>query len=520
MKTKGKILFYNDQNGIGLIITKEKEKIKFNVEDWDDFEITPHVGLEVQIIKENEEEQKIISFDSSLNSNSDDDKNFTNATSKLKEYTSQKYIDKELSKTDREIEKIVKNSNNSFLQLDKSITLTKTIIESMQEYFTNIEEEIKKREGYKKVDGRLKYSLAKRFLWTTFNNLQDIDPHVITLRIKSISKDLLFMSNISDDFTKKLKYPTQTFHDVFLVYQTQYNIVKKLTEQSLEKLDMLREKEKRLELQKEKTEKDLKTTKDKKQRLILQEKYKKLNGSYADTVHVIGKLQEEYLFNSKRLQEFEIKYQKQFNQEFQTKAKKYHYFLTDILNAQAFLLDSLLWKEAHSSQPIRKYLKELSFDVEFNTKSYLKYFLNTLDEGKSTQQSKELFELYEHLKEMQQEYILLVFASTEDLLEYQSCIKTMIKDFSIKSFTDELAALKWSLKNSVKFIILEEQLNVSSATKFLDLYHKNILSKPQIILLSHSHNIHSKEYKITRFLQPGVTPQILASTILEVSNGC
>ena len=47
MKTYGKILFFNQNDGKGIIITSEKQKIDFDIKDWDDFDVMPFPGLEV-----------------------------------------------------------------------------------------------------------------------------------------------------------------------------------------------------------------------------------------------------------------------------------------------------------------------------------------------------------------------------------------------------------------------------------------------------------------------------------------
>jgi len=512
MMQEGKILFYNEQNGTGIIITPDKQKIDFDINSWEDFENMPSLGLDVTLHYKNNQVSEIhtkkkepevfeISKEIQLTPIKEE--------KKQQEYKTFRYKDQELHNTDNEVASLLSDANESLKTVHENISLTSNISNTMQKYFGNIYNQIKKREGYKKVDGRLDYILAKRFLWTTFNNLQDIDQNVITLRIQAIANDLLFMSTLEDDFQRKIRYPSLTFEEIFLSSQTEYKNIKLFTTKTAQKLAFLREKEKTISAQKKAMKKEIMQTQDLDKLKELQRKEKVLNGTYVDTVHIMASLQEEHMFNAKRLKKFEEQYKEDFNKEFKAKAKKYENFIIDILNAQAFLLDSLLWKEAKVSKPIQTHLKGLSVDIEFNTKEYLKYFLNTLDATKSGESTKELFKLYEHLKEIQKDYIIIVSASAQDAIEYQLALKEFEKEFKIKSFTDELSALRWAIKNNVKLIILEENLTLTNAKKFLEAYHNSILSKPRIILLGNQTNIHSNNFSIDKILSSTIAPQTL-----------
>jgi len=539
----GKILFYNQQTGTGIIITPEKTKCKFNIEEWDDFEIMPALGLEVEFTDISEDFALDITIKRKSTEKEDTNKKEIVEKEPLKKVEENlekeekpkpsvtlptignsfnkkiqntvKYKNVELTQTNIDISKLLDETENRLESINKNINLTIDILDTMHDYFSNIKKQIKKRQGYEKVDGRLTYSLAKRFLWTTFNNLQDIDPHVITLRIKSISEDLLFMNDLEEDFKQKIKYPSLTFDDIFLKSQIEYKNIKNLAKQTKDQLSFLREKEKSISFQKESIKKEILNCNDKTKLLELNKNKKVINGTYADTVHIMAQLQEEYAIHSKKLKEFEDKYKNDFNEKFKKEAKKYSTILTDILDAQAFLLDSLLWNEAKTSNPIQSYLKNLSIDIEFNTKEYLRYYLNTLDEAKSSQNVKELFTLYKHLQEIQKEYILIISANAEDALDYQCQISRITQDFKIKSFTDELSALKWSMKHNVKIIVIENILEITNAKKFLDVYHTNISTKPKIILIGNDY-IHSNKYIVYKILSHGVTPQAVASTIKNI----
>ena len=500
--TEGKILFYNEQKGKGIIMTPDKEKLTFTIDEWDDFETMPAAGLLVELHKDEANQSARISPEK--------------PQKKEEEQKRHRYKNQELTETEEEVNSLLNDSANSLDVMDRQIKLTANISDTMDKYFENIRIQIKKREGYRKVDGRLKYRLAKRFLWTTYNNIKEIDHHVITPRIQSISKDLRYMSDLYEDFEKKIKYPALAFEDIFLSYQTEYKRVRQLTQKAMEKLSVLKHKEQLIYIQKQTKQKEIEACKDKKRLQELLQEQKVINGTYVDVVHMMAKLQEDHKINTQRLQEFEKKYQNNFNEKFKKEARYYNNFLVDILDAQAYLLDSLLWKEAKVSRAVKAYFKELPVDVELNTKGYLKYYLSTLDTEKTSESSKVFFALYEHLQEIQQDYILIVTASVEDGMDYQLAIQKVCKNFSVKLFVDELSALKWSMRNNVKVIVLEDLLHVSTAEKFLDSYHNNILSKPKIIVLGDRNSFISKQYSVTKILPQSISPSTLANTIKQL----
>jgi hypothetical protein len=423
---------------------------------------------------------------------------------------------KDLEKIGDELNALLNDSSDNINSLNARISLSMNIADTMQDYFDTLKRELAKREGYKKVNGRLDYSLAKRFLWTTFNNLVDIDSNVITLRISSIRDDLKFISDLEEDFHKKTLYPLSAFEKIFLNSQVEYTLVKQMTLEIVERLNLLQNKEQKLTAEKEKKKLDLARTKDKEIQKQLIQEIKVLNGTYVDIVHMMAKLKEIHKKNAKRLLDFETTYKENFYKTFQQEASKHKANIANVLNAQAYLLDSLLWKEAKSSEVILQYFKSLSIDIELNTKTYLKYYLSTLDENKANKESKDLFAFYDYLEKKHRDYILILTASPQEAMDYTQSIKSADKTLIVKSFISELESIKWAMANTVKVLILESTLMTTTASKYLDYYHSHIFSKPKIILIGDEQNIKSTQYVINKQLPSFVQSKQLASTLKQL----
>ena len=529
-KNSGKILFYSLEKGKGIIISSEKKKYRFEVMDWNDFDVMPQQGLAVAFEADADEAKLIIVLKEEVKSDYTQSNTKETSQEKPTEYVNNKntshnhskqafrYKNSDLTQAEEDTLEQISDYSESIDSIGKNIQLSCSISQTMKQYFSLIKTNIQKRVGYKKIQGRINYLLAKRFISTTYNNLQEIDFGVITPRIKSINDDLQLMDALYKEFENNVKYPTTAFENIFLSNQKEYNYLNKLNKEIQEKLSLLKTKEASIgSLKKLQTEKLEKIAKNNKEEYATKlNELKVLNGTYADIVHMIAKLQEEYTQNNEKLDAFSNSYRSEFFKEFQKEAKYYKKALVEILNAQAYLLDANLWKEAKVSKAILAYFNELTVDVELNAKGYLKYYLNSLDETKSSENTKELFTLYEHLQEVQKDYAIILVASAQDAMDFERALQNSCSEIKVKAFIDEVCAFKWAMLNHVKIVLLEEQLNNMDAKKFLDFYHNAIFSKPKIVLLGTQITLSTKNYAITKRLSAGSSTYTISQTLKDL----
>ena len=544
MRTNGRTLFFNEATGEGIIIIASKQKISFTVNEWNDFEIMPSKGLEVVFEYDKETASNIISKESFELEEEHEEilevektafpeiiaKNIQVET--LLHEDGEEFLEEMVAKDlneesfsthsqhfeeENEVAILEDDDDDDEVEVNEeivrpeSITNTITLATAINNYFKIISTNVSKRKKYQNLEGRIDYMLIRRFIWTTFHNLTDIDIKIVTPKIKALSDDLKRMEYIYDDFTRKTKYPKLAYDEVFLACQDEYKKIKDGAESTIEKLNRLRMDEKKLggvrEVKKKALEDEIQTE----QFSALEGELKSLNGAYVDVVHMMAELDERYQYDMKLLKDFEQEYRAEFYAEFDKKAKIYKYDLTDILNAQAFIFDAQLWSEARKSKTVKAHFKTSSISGNLNTKTYLKYYLSTQDEDKATGETQKLFDLYEKLILSQKENILIVVKDLQDALEFESAIKINNKQFDIKSFVDELSAIKWAMKNSVALLIVAEQLSKARVENFLDLYNRNVLSSPKVIVLGNKPKTHS--ISVQKLLPDGVSPRVLAKAV-------
>ncbi|MCD4667119.1 MAG: hypothetical protein K8R44_00730 [Sulfurimonas sp.] len=530
MKMLGKILFFNANDGNGIIITSSKKKINFNVQEWNDFDTMPSLGLEVCFKYENFQALLITSL---INSDYENELVSENIIEDIIEEIEEENLEDELNddyetfeeddlsiqatdNTENQIEDIntIDDIQEELGEREESVTLTLNLSKAVSNYFDIIEKNISKRAIYNKVEGRLDYLLIRRFLWTTFNNLTEIDLHIITPKIKILSDDLKAMASIYDDFIIKTKHPPLAYNEVFLSCQAEYQKIKDGAEKTIERLNQLKGTEKHvgsiLKIKKEELDNNIKTEEFD----LLKDEFKSLNGAYVDIVHMMAELDERYKHDKELLINFEKEYRDDFYKLFSVAEVKYKKSIVNILSAQAFMLDSQLWQKSKTSKAIKAHFHEAGINGEFNTKTYLKYYLNSQDTSKLTDDNKKLLELYNYLSSIQKEHILIVTTSVDDAMEYESSIKHIDKSYEVKAFIDEKSALKWAIKHSVKVLILEDRLVKFPVNTFLKYYKKYVLVIPKIIILGD--NIKSDFYSIEKLLSKNISPRVLAENVKEL----
>lgn len=547
MKITGKILFFNQQNGEGILITSTKKKFEFFIKDWDDFDVMPSLGLEVTFEAQENSAKSIVAkstFDAIEKENSflDDtvewlqneqiedfeiDKNtiFNDELEKERESEISEVMDipddvvifpdedEKVNSYEITIEGVAKEIvQQEIAPREDSITLSFNLSTAVTNYFDSIKKHIAVRQNYKKISGRLDYLIARRFIWTAYNNLSEIDINVITPKIKIFADDLKIMWRIYDDFNNQARNPSLAFGEVFLSCQAQYKKIKDGVQIVQEKLNVLRTNEQmiyaRLRVKKEELDKNIKSEEFE----LLKHELKSLNGTYVDVVHMMAELDERHKHDLELLYRFEEEYRNDFYEIFERESTKYRHLLVEILNAQAFIFDMHLWNQAKNSKSIRAYFKRAGIIGELNTKTYLKYYLESIDSSKASIETKKLFELYEYLRSTHKEHIVVVAADARDVVEYVNSIKKVGKNYYVKSFIDEKSAIKWAINNSVKVLVLEENLQNTSAARFLEIYSNNVLLSPKIILIGDKPKLNDS-ITINKLLSKNTSLKIIAQNV-------
>ena len=106
---------------------------------------------------------------------------------------------------------------------------------------------------------------------------------------------------------------------------------------------------------------------------------------------------------------------------------------------------------------------------------------------------------------------MVVTANPQEAMEYESEIHHMSGSYNVKSFVDEIKAIKWARKNSVSILVVEDELQKVRVAKFLSIYAKNIMSNPKVILIGNKPG--SSAISITKLLPRGSTAKAISQAV-------
>ena len=494
MKESGKIIFYNVNDGNGMIITPKKGKFPFGVVDWDDYDQMPSVGIEVEfevsgknaiaVHVKKEVEESVVS-------------------------TLKKHVFDGADKTKKPavVDMSYRNRYEELMENDErpsSIKLSMNPQKCIKDYFNTIDEYINQQLQYKKSPGKLNFLLMRRFIFTTFNNLVEMDMNFITPQIKKVKDDILHMSDIYDDFKTKNSFPDTAFEKIFLQMQTDYIKIELEGVELSDELQVLRKHEQSLEKVMLIKHKDM-------QKLsghaleCADEEYKVLKGTYVDVVHMCASLNERLHEDMEMMSEFRAVYKDSFIKDFKASAHDYEILLLNTLDAQSYIFDRILWEKAKKSRVIKRFFSESQIDGEFSSKTYLKYYLNTLDKEKASEEQKGLFKLYKYLETLENYTTVILFDDVDEVLELKRIFTRSGLKMFIKTFIDERSALIWATSNRANLFILGDSFHSMNVTQFLDKYCGSTSIDPHVMLISSQAVKNFEKSGIDCIIKPGYT---------------
>lgn len=443
----GKILFYKEANGEGIIIGEDRAKYLFSVMDWDDFDTMPKVGLLIGFdIEENLAKNIIVkqieqtTTQETVQNNSD-------------ETTSQQNITAQYIQTDTD------NIHLSEKDLDKLsfIPLVPSYEIIINVYFEEAINVISTSDVNQDTKV-LSYNLMRRFLSTAFNHLLDKDPTFINDELRELKSKLEKTYKIYKNLEELILYPEAKFDTVFLkkqqvfykIYHKYENNKKRLTKLNVmsENLDM-----KIKELEKEYITLTARNSKYSEINIQL----KKLKSKYVDTIDEICilKNQNEYFYNIQK--DFTDKHRKDFVEYFKIKSEEIFVKFAYILNSCAYQFDYQMWELAKNSQGIKKFFIEANIDGSFSSKTFLKYFLKSLDEDKMNDTYKEMQDLLNYLEELEKGTILIVDDKSEMLPALKYFANHIDKYYKVKLLRP-IDVLNELSQNNVHYIIVNIEI--------------------------------------------------------------
>lgn len=467
---RGKVIFYDSSNGAGKIIATDGQKIPFNIDGWLDYDVMPETGLEVVFSLEGSSAVAIKVGQ-------------LGGSAKQNEGTSRPRIQggkKEALSTFGETKGARKTK-----ALIAEIGLNKDIDESLDEYFGEFYGVIARNQEAVDSPRKLDFFRIKRFLNTAYHNLKQLDRSISEGKFKEIDAELRSLHRLYRSFTRITSLPMEVAYEiVFLEQQEDY----KEAQAQIKSLKNDMQYAKRLE-------KSLKSVLDHKEMLLkepslseekaalLESQIKPIRRDYTDAMYEAARSKEDIVEISKAMEQFKREYIDRFATLFKQNVAYAKEHLLAILDAKAYEFDYMLWSNAKESPYIRKFFTECKIEGSYCSKTFLSYYMRSLDKNKLTEENQGYADLLAYLEKNFTKRVIVV-AKDYDFAEYiKALVEKIDKDITVIASTSPVDMINYAKKNSVDLVILELELRLMDGFSFIGSYASQVKTATEFCVI-------------------------------------
>lgn len=352
------------------------------------------------------------------------------------------------------------------------IELTVGSKDSILAYFSNARKALVAFGKYSKRHREIDFVKMRRFLQTTYKTLNELDPNFMINKIAYLYDNVENMANIYDDFSLKSKSGLHSFEVIFLQHQENFTRYESLLRHNADEISHLRDQAERFKVsileeknKLKKTPKFLKNDND--------DHLKRMKRKENAAIVRLGYLLEENIVLSELLKEFRDTHEENFLMLFNKYTQNLKPSLLSILNAMAFEFDIEMWLKANESTVIRNFFKNSYTGDVVSSKTYLSYYLKSLDHSKLNKEHRELQVLLDYLNATSPLHCVLYMSQIEDLEHFQKALKADDSGFVMHGYVDAKVALSQAFKTRIDIIILDLDAPYDILENFVSLYKKN-----------------------------------------------
>jgi len=467
---RGKVIFYNPNEGVGKIITQEGQKYPFSVDGWMDYAVMPSAGIEVVFSLENESAVsiKVGQLDTSKEAQKIDAKDGQRA-----QKSDSRFIGEDEEKDKKLRDHIV------------SISADAGIRESMNEYFRDYIEIVERNQEALHSEKKLNFFMLKRFLNTAYHNLKQIDRSISEGKFKEIEAELKFLYKIYGSFVRITSLPSEVaFEMIFLENQSGYKEAQIKIKSLKSELEHARRIERSLKSELEHKEALLKEGNMEPQKAsLLESQIKPIRRDYTDAIFEAGRAKEDIVAITKVMDAFKAQYCDEFAKVFKESVIFLKDRLITILNAKAYEFDYILWSNAKESPYIRKFFTECKIEGSYCSKTFLSYYLKSLDKDKLSEENQKLVELLKYLEDNFTKHII-VLAKDLDYAEYiKILVEKIDKDINVIASTSPIDMINFAKKQIVDLVILELDLRLMDGFEFINSFTSQIKTMTEFCII-------------------------------------
>ncbi|MGP1580731.1 MAG: hypothetical protein ACTTH5_06910 [Wolinella sp.] len=367
----------------------------------------------------------------------------------------------------KEIIKVIPTQNAKCPEKLKYLEINKSIEECVLLYFSDIRSLLMHFKITNKTTPQIDFLRIRRFLFTAYNDLYELDNSVYNPKLDQLRTELKKVQKEYDAFKRKIGYPVKyVYEKVFLRAQSNYTkleerieltqgLIRNITIQERPLAERLRDREQRLHRFEDKKSDEYKK---------LERETKELRRRYVDLLHTLSTQRELLgeLFEAQK--NFFEQYFQEFVDLYNPLSEELDQRILWVLNTKAYELDSALWGRAKQSKLIRQFFIDSGITGTYSSKTFLKYYLKSLDQEKLRSENRELFSLLSYLESISKKNIFIIKESCESSLRCKYLLENFDKELQVSVIKDPLDVLKITDATRPDIILLD--LNITGIGPF------------------------------------------------------
>ncbi|WP_456451894.1 hypothetical protein [Hydrogenimonas sp.] len=418
---EGKIVVYSDQTGLGKIITPERKKYNFSVDEWDEYDTMPAIGQTILFEPEGINARHVRLMEKGATQDAPPE-----PAPRPVESDAPKQAPNFLPEAPKPEDETPPTGLEASMEVEACI----------QMHFADILKRIAENRDLMRENRRLDFVRMHRFLNTAYNNLIEIDHSFENYELAEVRQQLLEAYDTYRDFKAKTAYIQNAYQQVFLNKQMRYKELRAKLELNKAQIAKLSESAKNREQEiREKSQKLKSLAPQSEEYIYLFNEIKILKRAMVDAIHEVAKLTEENRLYVEMLDNFYKMHYDRFKKAFGEFVESHDALLRKIQDVLAYKFDAMMWKKANRSKPIQNFFAQAGITDEFSAITYLKYYLKTLDTSKLNQQNQELLELLQYLEQQTKKRVVCIDDDTEFLALIKEAFGEIDRDIRVSLST-------------------------------------------------------------------------------------
>ena len=223
------------------------------------------------------------------------------------------------------------------------------------------------------------YLMMKRFIFTAYNNLLEMDMKFSEGLVAKMFKDINNLTDYYNSFLKKIKISNLIYQRDFLDSVKEYKELEKDKENTNSKVNSF----KRIVSV---TQNELNDIAAKNIDVPIK-KLKELKKRNVDAIYNLGKAKEHLEVVAKNLSNLEMQMKEIFFKHFKIYVEDLKGAFTEIINTKFYYFEHIMWNYAEQTIGVRKFFEKAGIKGDYSTKTYLEYYLKNIDIKKTGNES-------------------------------------------------------------------------------------------------------------------------------------